>query len=144
MEQMTGGSIQNMLKQYGAFSEPVIKKFATQLVQGLVYLHRLGVIHRDLKCGNILSDGSGKIKLADFGAAKYLDKLPKLDNQSVEFCKSLQGSLYWMAPELLKQETHGRKIDVWSLGCCLIEMATAQHPWPNCKTIAELIFQIMN
>lgn len=49
MEQMTGGSIQNMLKQYGAFSEPVIKKFASQLVQGLVYLHRLGVIHRDLK-----------------------------------------------------------------------------------------------
>lgn len=58
-------------------------------MRGLVYLHSQGVIHRDLKCGNILSDGNGKVKLADFGAAKYLDKIPSLDNKSVEFCNSL-------------------------------------------------------
>jgi serine/threonine protein kinase len=60
-----------------------------------------------------------------------------------ETSKSIKGSFYWMAPELLKQEGHSRKIDVWSLGCCLIEMATGQNPWKKeCKTFPELLVRL--
>jgi mitogen-activated protein kinase kinase kinase len=68
---MPGGSIQCMLKQYGAFEESVIKNFTKQLLGGLHYLHTQGVIHSDLKGANILSDGNGVIKLSDFGASKF-------------------------------------------------------------------------
>ena len=48
-----------------------------------------------------------------------------------------------MAPELLNCEKCGRKVDIWSLGCTIIEMATANHPWPKCNNIASLIMDIM-
>jgi len=136
MELMTGGSISSMLKQYGSFEESVIRKFTKQLVLGLDYLHSNGIIHRDIKGGNIMSNRDGDVKLADFGAAKSIEDYSLLasnmnieSNNSTELCNSIKGSLYWMAPELLRQEKYGRKIDIWSLGCTIIEMATATHPW---------------
>jgi len=48
-----------------------------------------------------------------------------------------------MAPELINQEKHGRRVDIWSLGCTVIEMASGKHPWPNCKTYPELILSVM-
>ncbi len=81
-----------------------------------------------------MSNGSGDVKLADFGAAKSIEDYSLLasnieSNHSTELCNSIKGSLYWMAPELLRQEKYGRKIDIWSLGCTIIEMASAAHPW---------------
>jgi len=145
MEYMPGGSISSMLKQYGSFEEKVIKKFTKHVALGLHYLHTKGVIHRDIKGGNILSDGAGNVKLADFGAAKHVDYLPFVASVSgSEMCNSIKGSLYWMAPELINQKNHGRKIDIWSLGCTVIEMATASHPWPNVKNYTELVIAMMN
>ncbi|EGR27766.1 hypothetical protein IMG5_189670 [Ichthyophthirius multifiliis] len=133
MEQMSGGSISSMLKQYGSFDEEVIKIFVKQIVQGLSYLHSLGVVHRDIKGANILSNGNGIVKLADFGAARIKQNLKVNRLQESEFCESAKGSLFWMAPEVIKQETHGRKSDIWSLGCTIIEMASGKHPWDGVK-----------
>ncbi|KAL4510019.1 hypothetical protein ABPG72_010212 [Tetrahymena utriculariae] len=138
MEYMPGGSISEMLKKYGGFDEEVIQKFVKQLLEGLIYLHSKGVIHRDLKGANILSDGQGNVKLADFGAARNIENILQYSLSQSEFCNSIKGSLYWMAPELIKNEKHGRRIDVWSLGCTVIEMASAQHPWENIKKFSDL------
>ena len=140
-----GGSIANRLKQYGKFPETIIKKFVAQVLQGLTYLHNIGVVHRDLKVknttpshlkyfqgGNILSDEKGNVKLADFGASRIIEIIPHQNLVESDMCSSLKGSLYWMAPEILLQQLHGRRIDVWSLGCTIIEMATATHPWYFC------------
>ncbi|KAL4466837.1 hypothetical protein ABPG74_010434 [Tetrahymena malaccensis] len=138
MEYMPGGSISEMLKKYGGFDEEVIQKFVKQLLEGLIYLHSKGVIHRDLKGANILSDGQGNVKLADFGAARNIENILQYSLSQSEFCNSIKGSLYWMAPELIKNEKHGRRIDVWSLGCTVIEMASAQHPWESIKKFSDL------
>jgi mitogen-activated protein kinase kinase kinase len=70
MEHMQGGSIKQLLKQYGKFDENLIIRFISQIIEGLKYLHEEGVIHSDLKCDNVLSDGEGNIKLSDFGSSK--------------------------------------------------------------------------
>lgn len=144
MEFMTGGSIASMLSEYGSFNEKIIRRFTKQVVEGLHYLHEKGVVHRDVKGGNILSDADGTVKLADFGAAKILEDVQGYSSLSnSEVCNSIKGSLYWMAPELLNHEKHGRKIDIWSLGCTIIEMATAKHPWPDVKSYTELVYSVM-
>lgn len=143
MEYMAGGSLSSIVSQYGALSEPLIKNFVRQIVTGLHYLHSRGIVHRDLKGANILLDGDGNLKLADFGASKHIQGLPLISENS-EPCKSIHGSLYWMAPEILKQERYGRKVDIWSLGCVIIEMASGKHPWEGVKTYEELCANIAN
>ena len=137
MEYLPGGSISSMLKLYGPFEECIISKFTKQILLGLKYLHSNGIIHRDLKGANILAAHDGTVKLADFGASKIIEVLP-IDNSESEMCHSLKGTLYWMAPEMLRGESYGRKVDIWSLGCVIIEMATATHPWKNIRQFDEL------
>lgn len=141
MQYMPGGSLSSILKEYGALSEPIVLKFTKQIVKGLHYLHSHGVVHRDLKGGNILADNSGNVMLGDFGESKHIYGLPLLSENS-ELCKSIRGSLYWMAPEVLKREPYGRKVDIWSLGCVIIEMASGTHPWHNIKTYSSLCLAI--
>ena len=141
MEYMAGGSISRLLKEFGAFEEPVVAKFTKQIVIGLQYLHGMGVMHRDLKGGNILVGPKGTVKLADFGASKQIQGLPIVSNNS-EISKSIKGSLYWMAPEMFQKVPYGRKVDIWSLGCVVIEMATGKHPWPNIRMYQELCLAI--
>jgi len=70
------------------------------------------------------------VKVGDFGAAKYIAYSDYLSSISdCEGFMSIKGSLFWMAPELINQQKHGKKIDIWSLGCTVIEMATGNHPW---------------
>ena len=109
---------------------------------GLEYLHSKGVVHSDLKGANVLFDSEGNVKLADFGASKFIPNLPAVSASASEMCNSVKGSFYWMAPEMLMEKGHGRKIDIWSLGCIMIEMATASHPWPYVKTFPDLIVAI--
>ena len=137
MQYMEGGSLSSIIKQYGALSETIIAKFTKQIALGLHYLHSHGVVHRDLKGANILADSNGNVKLGDFGASKHIYGLPLLSENS-ELCKSIRGSLYWMAPEILKRQPYGRKVDIWSLGCVIIEMGSGMHPWHDITTYSNL------
>eukprot|EP00930_Biecheleria_cincta_P017275 TRINITY_DN13785_c0_g1_i1.p1 TRINITY_DN13785_c0_g1~~TRINITY_DN13785_c0_g1_i1.p1 ORF type:complete len:404 (-),score=86.53 TRINITY_DN13785_c0_g1_i1:126-1337(-) len=116
-------SLRSMLEQFGALEALALAKATQQLLQGLQYLHEYKppVVHRDLKGANVLVDCDFCLKLADFGCAKHSAGTKSF---------ALVGSPHWMAPEVFqRRDGHGRKADIWSLGCVVIEMATAANPW---------------
>ena len=127
MEYISGGSIKTLVKKYLSLDEAIVRHYADQILEGLVYLHSHRIIHRDLKGANILLTPDGTIKLTDFGSSA---RLPGLE----EVCLSMKGSPYWMAPEVVSREGHTTKADIWSFGCVLIEMRTGSPPWSDeCK-----------
>ncbi|KAH0448957.1 hypothetical protein IEQ34_022757 [Dendrobium chrysotoxum] len=122
LEHVSGDSIYMLLQEYGSFGEPIIKNYTAQILSGLVYLHGKNTVHRDIKGTNILVNCYGEVKLADFGIAKHIS--------SGAFIRSLRGSPYWMAPEvIMNRNGYNLSVDIWSLGCAVLEMATSKPPW---------------
>ncbi|KAK3037730.1 hypothetical protein RJ639_031101 [Escallonia herrerae] len=125
MEYMAGGSLADVAEKFGgALDEGVIRLYTREILHGLKYLHKNGIVHSDLKCKNVLLGLSGNIKLADFGCAKRLK-----NSSSTQSCNSAGGTPLWMAPEVLRNEGLDFAADIWSLGCTIIEMATGNSPW---------------
>lgn len=122
LEYMAGGSMVDVLKQFGAFEESLMAVYTRELLEGLDYLHTRDppVVHRDIKSANILVGLDMRVKLADFGCSKRT-----MDTMS----HTIKGSIPWMAPEVIVNTGYGRKADIWSFGCVMIEMATAKGPW---------------
>ncbi|KAL9002927.1 MAG: hypothetical protein Q9188_004182 [Gyalolechia gomerana] len=144
LEYVPGGSVAGMLNSYGQLQEPLIRSFVRQILDGLSYLHGKDIIHRDIKGANVLVDGKGNIKISDFGISKRVEAsalLAPAKNGGHVHRPSLQGSVFWMAPEVVKQTSYTRKADIWSLGCLIVEMFTGAHPFPNCSQL-QAIFQI--
>ncbi|KAJ6434405.1 hypothetical protein OIU84_018003 [Salix udensis] len=137
LEFVPGGSISSLLGKFGSFPEPVIRAYTKQLLLGLEYLHNNGIMHRDIKGANILVDNQGCIKLADFGASKQVVELA-----TVSGAKSMKGTPYWMAPEVILQTGHGFSADIWSVGCTVIEMATGKPPWSQQYQEVAALFYI--
>ena len=146
LEYVPGGSVAAMLQSYGSLQEPLIRNFVRQILNGLSYLHGRDIIHRDIKGANVLVDNKGNIKISDFGISKRVEASALLQPQKNGghiHRPSLQGSVFWMAPEVVKQTSYTRKADIWSLGCLIVEMFTGTHPFPNCSQL-QAIFQIGN
>ncbi|KAF9890942.1 ATP binding [Aspergillus nanangensis] len=147
LEYVPGGSIATMLKQYNTFQEPLIKNFVRQILTGLSYLHDRDIIHRDIKGANILVDNKGGVKISDFGISKRVEASTLLGARASGsgaghlHRPSLQGSVYWMAPEVVRQTAHTKKADIWSLGCLVVEMFIGAHPFPDCSQL-QAIFAI--
>ncbi|KAF9650760.1 Pkinase-domain-containing protein [Thelephora ganbajun] len=139
LEYVPGGSVTVLLRSYGAFEEPLVKNFVRQILKGLAYLHEKDIIHRDIKGANILVDNKGGIKISDFGISKKVED--NLLTGSRAHRPSLQGSVFWMAPEVVKQTTYTRKADIWSVGCLVVEMLTGEHPWAQLSQM-QAIFKI--
>jgi mitogen-activated protein kinase kinase kinase len=146
LEYVPGGSVAAMLNSYGQLHEPLIRNFVRQILCGLSYLHGRDIIHRDIKGANVLVDNKGNIKISDFGISKRVEASALLQPAAKGghiHRPSLQGSVFWMAPEVVKQTSYTRKADIWSLGCLIVEMFTGTHPFPNCSQL-QAIFQIGN
>ncbi|KAF9932575.1 ATP binding [Linnemannia zychae] len=140
LEYVPGGSIATLLANYGPFSEVLVRSFVKQILEGLDYLHECDIIHRDIKGANILVDNKGCIKISDFGISKKVeDHLKSIHVKSSR--PSLQGSTFWMAPEVVKQIETTYKADIWSLGCLVVEMFTGTHPFPQFSQM-QALFQI--
>uniref|UniRef100_A0A8C7XRA8 Mitogen-activated protein kinase kinase kinase 22 n=1 Tax=Oryzias sinensis TaxID=183150 RepID=A0A8C7XRA8_9TELE len=137
VEFMPGGSIKDQLKAYGALTEKVTRRYTRQILQGVSYLHSNMIVHRDIKGANILRDSSGNVKLGDFGASKRIQTIC----MSGTGIKSVTGTPYWMSPEVINGEGYGRKADVWSVACTVVEMLTQKPPWAEYEAMAA-IFKI--
>lgn len=127
LEYVPGGSIASMVAKYGSFEEPMMQRFSRHILRALAYLHENNIAHRDVKGANILVDLEGVAKLADFGCSKSISV--KSGVMGAENFQTMLGTPYWMAPEVMRQEGHGRMADIWSFGCTLIEMASGKPPW---------------
>lgn len=137
LEYVSGGSIHKLLQEYGQLGEIAIRSYTHQILSGLAYLHAKKTVHRDIKGANILVDPNGRVKLADFGMAKHI---------SGPSCPlSFKGSPYWMAPEVINNNSNGCNlaVDIWSLGCTVLEMATTKPPWSQYEGVAAL-FKVGN
>lgn len=144
LEYVAGGSVATMLVNYGSLPEGLVSNFVRQILQGLNYLHSQDIIHRDIKGANILVDNKGTVKISDFGISKRVEASTLLNPQPHKRGGprvSLQGSVFWMAPEVVRQTAYTKKADIWSLGCLVVEMMTGSHPHPNCTQL-QAIFKI--
>ena len=114
----------------GALPEKVIARLGVQLAEGLTAAHDQGVIHRDLKPGNLRVTPDGRLKILDFGLAKILQpRTPTATTQSVTVTPAMAGTLPYMAPEQLQGEKADPRTDIYAVGVVLYEMATGQLPF---------------
>lgn len=135
MEYVDGGSVADLLKKRypSGLKEKYIAVIIREVLLGLQYLNDCGKIHRDIKSANILvSTLTGDVKLADFGASRQL-------TDTMRKCNTFVGSPYWMAPEVMMQDSYDGKADVWSLGITCLELAYGKPPYANVSPM-----QVMN
>jgi serine/threonine protein kinase len=139
MEYCAGGSMTDMIEANAGFSMPedCIRGVCASIVLGLEYLHGMAnVCHRDIKCGNVLLTSEGNVKLADFGVSAEL-------SNTLNKRRTVVGSPYWMAPEVIRESHYDGRADVWSLGITMIEMAEGAPPHANLHPL-RAIFLIPN
>jgi len=146
MEFCSGGSLAGLLEHGRIEDEQVIMVYALQLLEGLAYLHESGIVHRDIKPENILLNHNGVIKYVDFGAAKVIARQGKtlVAAEAGKANKSMTGTPMYMSPEVIKGENPGRAgaVDVWSLGCVILEMATGRRPWASLDNEWAIMYNI--
>ncbi|PGH11088.1 STE/STE11/SSK protein kinase [Polytolypa hystricis UAMH7299] len=169
MEYCSGGSLANLLEHGRIEDETVIMVYSLQMLEGLAYLHQAGIVHRDIKPANILLDHNGVIKYVDFGAAMVIARqgktLAAMDHYSTNHKdgtgqgkdvsaargnknqKSVTGTPMYMSPELVRGElghSPGRHgcMDIWSLGCVILEMATGLRPWSGVDNEWAIMYKI--
>ncbi|XP_045446261.1 probable serine/threonine-protein kinase drkD [Melitaea cinxia] len=136
MEYLNGGDLMFHIQQSGRFPETRARFYAAEIVSGLKFLHKRGIVYRDLKLDNILLDFDGHVRIADFGMCKlqiYLDKTADT------FC----GTPDYMAPEIIKGLKYNQTVDWWSFGVLLYEMLIGQSPFSGCDE-DELFWSICN
>ncbi|KAH6891071.1 hypothetical protein B0T10DRAFT_560341 [Thelonectria olida] len=140
LEYISGGSIGSCLRKHGKFEESIVASLTRQTLSGLAYLHREGILHRDLKADNILLDVDGTCKISDFGISKKTDNIYGNDKTN-----NMQGSVFWMAPEVIRSQGEGysAKVDIWSLGCVVLEMFAGKRPWAKEEAVGA-IYKIAN
>ncbi|KAJ5511669.1 Mitogen-activated protein (MAP) kinase kinase kinase SSK22 [Penicillium expansum] len=165
MEYCSGGSLASLLEHGRIEDETVIMVYALQLLEGLAYLHEAHIVHRDIKPENILLDHNGVIKYVDFGAAKIIARsgrtLAPADNpQGPGFKepakdstnqrknqKSTTGTPMYMSPEVIRGDAANLDnrqgaVDIWSLGCVVLEMATGRRPWSTLDNEWAIMYNI--
>jgi eukaryotic-like serine/threonine-protein kinase len=117
----------------GPMAVDVLVRYGMQLADALAHAHEHGVVHRDLKAGNVLVTPSGRLKVLDFGLSRRVEQ--KVSEETTKFDQgwddqhSVTGTLPYMAPELLKGELADARSDVWALGMMLYEMAAGRRPF---------------
>ncbi|XP_078578435.1 uncharacterized protein LOC144863260 isoform X1 [Branchiostoma floridae x Branchiostoma japonicum] len=138
--------VERVINQNNGLAEPTALFITIQLLEGLVYLHNLGIVHRDVKAANAMlcrvSDTAPdvQVKLIDFGSAK---RIPRGHNWVHDEEREPKGTPTHMSPEMARADEHNCTTDIWSLGCTTLHMLTGRHPWQKYAVRSfQLIYQI--
>ncbi|ODQ63909.1 kinase-like protein, partial [Nadsonia fulvescens var. elongata DSM 6958] len=132
MDYCAGGSVRTLLKA-GKVEERYTAIIARELLLALQYIHKAGIIHRDIKAANVLITKEGRVQLCDFGVAAQLstNKLKR---------NTIVGTPYWMAPEVIMEgSAYNFKADIWSLGITIYEIATGSPPYSNQEAMKVIL-----
>jgi serine/threonine-protein kinase len=122
-EHQPGGSLEDLLASGSGLSEPEVTRIARDMAEGLAHAHEQGVVHRDLKPGNVLFDSEGRAKIADFGIAQ-LGGATTLTEAG-----TILGTAAYMSPEQAAGEAATPASDVYSFGVVLYRMLTGRLPF---------------
>jgi serine/threonine protein kinase len=138
MEYVAGCSLRDYVAKRGPLQPDEVMRFSAQIAQGLAAAHAQGVIHRDVKPGNVMLDQGGtRAKLADFGLARAT-----FDNAELTSHDQAVGTPAYMAPEQLRAETIDARADLFSFGCVIYFMLTGHSPFDG-RTPGETTFKIL-
>lgn len=137
MDYLPGGDVRQKLNELGRFPIDEAVRIVAQVANALVEAHRHGVIHRDIKPGNIMFDANGTPKLADLGVAKFSDA----GQAMLTSADVMIGTPAYMAPEQI-MDSHGvdQRADVYSLGIVFFEMLTGRRPNEG-LTVLQIVAQ---
>lgn len=126
MEYCSNGSLLDFLSTAGTITEKLAKEYFRQLIAAIEYCHVRGIVHRDIKCENLLFDSDFTLKLVDFGFARKFKKGDLLQT----FC----GSYAYASPEILKQRPYKpQPVDLWACGVVLYVMIFGKLPFRNSR-----------
>ena len=129
MEYLEGSDLKAMMKSGKRFTDAELKRWWDQLVSALNYTHGKGIVHRDIKPGNIFVDEEGNIKLLDFGIAKIKEGI------SMTQTGAMMGTLMYMSPEQVDDSKHiGPKSDIYSLAVTFVHLITGRAPYDTANT----------
>ncbi|CAM40217.1 putative protein kinase [Leishmania braziliensis MHOM/BR/75/M2904] len=136
MEFVGGGTVGSKVESVGGLCEEKTRDYTAQLLEGLEYLHVSHILHRDLKGDNLFLTEDDQLKLGDFGQSKELaDTL---------ITQSVQGTPSFMSPEMIACSGYSFEADVWSVGCCVIQMLTGKPPFANLDNQMAVMFAIIS
>ncbi|XP_063903785.1 cGMP-dependent protein kinase 1-like [Zophobas morio] len=121
MECCLGGDLWTILQKEGSFSNTTTQFYTACAIEALEYLHSRNIVFRDLKPENLVLDAQGYVKLIDFGFAKKLG----IDGRTTTLC----GTVHYMAPEIIRNESHDIRVDSWTLGIVMFEFLTGDLPF---------------
>ncbi|KAG7985684.1 hypothetical protein I3843_03G039300 [Carya illinoinensis] len=137
LEYMDGGSLADILRLQKRIPEPVLSSMFQKLLNGLNYLHGIRhLVHRDIKPANLLVNLKGEPKITDFGISAGLEN-------SMAMCATFVGTVTYMSPERIRNESYSYPADIWSLGLALFECGTGEFPYSANEGPVNLMLQIL-
>ncbi|OKK02913.1 serine/threonine protein kinase [Streptomyces sp. CB03234] len=136
MELVEGRSLAQELAVDGSLRAPRVAAVAAQTAAGLASAHRQGIVHRDIKPGNLMSDADGTVKLGDFGIARFVDD----PAAALTTAGQIVGTSLYLAPERALGQPAGPASDVYSLGCVLYQLLTGRPPF-HADTATAILYQ---
>ncbi|KAL0014381.1 hypothetical protein SO802_001450 [Lithocarpus litseifolius] len=138
LEYMDGGSLADILRLQKRIPEPVLSSMFQKLLHGLSYLHGVRhLVHRDIKPANLLVNLKGEPKITDFGISAGLEN-------SMAMCATFVGTVTYMSPERIRNESYSYPADIWSLGLALFECGTGEFPYSANEGPVNLMLQILD
>ena len=135
MEYVAGGSLRDLLDAQGQLPLAQVLDIALELADALSRAHHLGVIHRDLKPGNVLLAKDGTPRLTDFGIARMMQR----DGTQLTQDGTMVGTIEYISPEACRAEELDARADIWSFGVLLYEMLTGQLPFQGGQMTATIL-----